>query len=92
VLLLPLKVRPEIVTVFPEPTTSFANAPEAELVTSEIADEVSPLTTPTNDALPVLRVATVLLSKTLLLAVIPETVRTLTATVTETFVEVVAAA
>jgi hypothetical protein len=85
-------VRPDTVTVFPEPTTSFANVPDAELFTREIAEAVSPLTTPTKAALVVSKVATVLLSKTLLLAVMPETVSTLTATVTDTFVEVDAAA
>ena len=46
----PLIVRPEMFTVFAVPTVLFVNAPEALPV---ISVTVSPLTTPTNAALPV---------------------------------------
>ena len=59
-------------TVIPVATSLLANVPVAPGVPSVT---VSPLTTPTSDAPPVLRVASVVLSYTLLLAVTPLTVR-----------------
>ena len=65
-------VKPVVVTVIPLATSLLANVPVAPLVPSVT---VSPLNTPTRDALPVFRVAVVVLSYTLLLAVTPLTVR-----------------
>ena len=64
-------VSPETVTILPVPALASAKAPAAE---ATLRVTLSLPTTPTKAALPVLRVAVVLPSYTLLLAVIPLTV------------------
>ena len=68
----PVIVRPDIVTVLPVPTLLLSKVPTAEPVFSVTE---SPPTTPTRAAEPVLRIAAVVPSYTLLSAVMPDTVR-----------------
>ena len=69
--MVPASVRALTVTVLPVPTLAWANAPVAPVLTSVT---VSPESTPTRAALPVLRVAVVVPLYTMLDAVTPVTV------------------
>ena len=66
----PEMVKPDKVTVLPVPAVLLEKTPEAPLVLM-LEFTVSPVTTPDNAAVPVLKVAVVAPSYTLLLAVTP---------------------